>query len=639
MARKNKEPKGRKYRTASAFDLRKPTGRFSLWQERIARSTEKLNIEKRKKTRDEALKYVDGSYGRNASGEKVYLNEAQPALEDLVYGTIPKMPPVKCEARRLDQEPIADMCSSLIDETLSSNVIRVLEALIATEWDEIGWGIGITKTGWVAEDIDSLYKPTGSSAYLRPHVARAHEESSDWGGAEISTDDDDIVHIQTHTEDMPFSEDPQYATAQGHIQAHWARVGYKQWSHPTATRVDPYRFRYDPDAEVWEDQTWRAEAVDMLVYELQKIPGTKNLNPENCPLSDEFDNHKTTWDDTASSVFDYENSKVRVWLIHDRRNKNYLIIPYDDGSGRKPLLETDWPYGSIEVYHKIVHRPIPGQVHGTVTLQLILPVLDELCRTNASIRRHVRRSANAKMFGPRGMLDTKANRDLEDQTKPYVEVPGGAAQLREFNPPALPKELPIFRETLLAELRRLLGTDIMSQGGDTPHQISASEAQLRGSYQGARFSQRQSEMSDLIGDLSRAIIMLFRDFADEAQTVRVMGPLGVEMRQLSPSEIPEDLMIRLDISSVSEDAQAQNTQNLIAAQQMMAVNLQGMYNPISLTMDIMESMGIRNPQKYLTPPEEINPVPEGQTQQVGASGTEAGAQSGAPNQPQLQIAG
>ncbi len=600
MARKPK-PKFQKvkaaYRTPALIETNTEEGRGLLWTQRKDRAKIILEIDRRKKKRDLAFGFIDGTYAERSLHEKVYLNEALPALEDMIFGTVPALPPVEVEARQLEHEDTAIMVAALLDQVLTSGLSRALPALIAAEWDEIGWGIGFTKTTWHVEDKQSPLILTKDEAYLTPHVELAMWENDNIDQAQVVENDDDFVHLQIHRSAPELVE---------HIAAHEERLGRLKIAHPVIRRVAPDRMLYDPDAEEWADRDYEMEFVMELVSSLQQIPGIKNLTPENCPSVDEFDQPNLRYTDSEGppNSFDFEKTKVGVWHIHDRVNHTYTMLPAVSGSAKvKPILETDWPYGAIDIYGAIVHRPQPEKIHGFETLSLIRPILEELARTNASIRKHNRRAANAKPVTTRGQSDKQFEAELLSDSLPIAYAPSPVAlkMWTEWKPPTVPKELIQYRDMLLSELRRMLGSDIMSQGGDTPHRISATEAQWRGTFQGDRLGRRKQVVSDMLSWMGRNIALLYRQFGDEIVPVKVVGLDGIEIRQLNPSSIPEDLIVTLDIEAVTEEKQNADMQAALVISQAIFAQAPELANPVELFRMLFKRAGFRNPDKYFNP--------------------------------------
>lgn len=632
------------YKPASAYDIRTQTGRAQLWFERIRRARAMLQLDQRRDECKDAIKYLDGSYALTSSGEMVYLNEGLPAVEDIISGTIPRIPTVDVQARQVEQDSLADKCGALIDSTMDSDLSRVYEASIALEWDDFNYGIGIGRLAWHDEEKSYAYRPTTDPQYLAPHVQRAKAENERPFDAEVSAEDDHEVHIQVHEMVLPQLQDgEERASLEAHTRLHWAKTGTKSWAYPVLNRVDPLRFVFDPDAPTWEERRWEAEECDEFVSSLQKIPGIKNLNPINCPALDEFDTRNEA--DRITEETDWENQRVKVWKIHDRINDQYVMVPSKDSEDMLPLLEEDWPYGAMDIYEKIVHRPRPGKVYGFASIRLIQPILVELAKTNAVIRRHNRRASKYKVLFGAGA--TKDDAKKLDSDRPIEKLSAAAlGTSKEFKPPSLPKEILDYREMLMTELRRIMGSDIMTQGGDTAHRITASEAQLRGGYQQSRLTRRRLIVSRFMTWVARNIVMMYRDFGEGNLTVRVLGPQGAEMQLLDPAAIPDDLAVRLDMESASAEKQNQDILSAQTFAELTAKLAPGMYDPIQLLVMVGERMGIPTPEKFFVQPQVPGgpPMQGGMASQPNLGGSPVGGSLPAnneptmPNTPDLRIA-
>ena len=627
------------YKPASAINVSTSAGRAKLWHERIARARKMLHIDDRKRIRDEAMTYINGEY--HGSSDKVYLNEALPAMEDVINGTIPTIPSVDVEARQPDQQLLSDKCSALIDATMESGLVRCYQTAVAVEWDEAGYGIGIASMGWQEEVTPREAQSSSDLDYAAPHMARAAEENASPDTAMISEADDHSLHLIAHEEElaaldaaMPGMADT--TALKAHTDQHWARVGVARTAHPVARRVDPMRFLYCPDSEQWEERRWEAEECDEYINALRLLPGIKNLNRENCPA---IDDTGTNDQERESEAYDKENQQVKVWKIHDRVNRKYVIIPFDEAEGQQPLLEEDWPFGGMELYGAIIHRPKPDSIHGHATLHLIEPILDELARTNAVIRRHNRRASKYKVLLANTVHKKDQARMMSDNPVEGVD-PAALATSKEFKPPPLPKEITEYRQTLLNELRRVMGTDIMQQGGDTSHQISATEAGLRGGYHDSRLSRRRKQMSSLLGWMARNVILMYRAFIPEGESIPVMiaGPMGTVVDELDPATIPEDLMVKLDMSMVTEEGRQQQAQNAQTFVEYLAKLGPGLYDPIEALTYLGEVMKVPNPRRFFTA--------QGQPGGMGMEGgmasqpnlSEPGGQAGLAPQADLKLA-
>ena len=633
------EPTRRRYQTATAIRTDTDAGRAQLWHERLARANDMLFIEGRHQyAQSQLVPLIDGTYPDIIGGDQVYLNEALPALEEVIYGAFPRLPPVQVEPRQIGQEGIAEMCKALIDGAFSSGLIDAYPAVLMAEWDELAYGIGITKLPWKKEWRDRSYRPTNDPSILAAEYQRAQQENADPTSASVVSEDDDAIHVMQHEEAIAQypPDSPESEAMMRHIQAHLGRMEKLQWANPQCQRVAPWRFLYDPDAERWEERRWEAELCDEHLTILERTPGIKNLNPQNCPAVDEFDNpHEGNW--RKSSEFDFESTRLKIWKIHDRINDSWTFLPYKTGNEIKPILEEDWPYTNLELYERIVHRPFPGRVHGLSTLHLIRPVLLELAKVNSVIRKAARRSAGYGLVTSKGSLTASEQDDLYNIDKPVKEVnPQGLALMKEFKPPALPRELIEYREMLQTELRRVLGSDVITQGGDTQHQITATEAGVRSQRGDERTNRRQQQVSELLSRIARTTILEYRLFAPEEEDllVRVAGPLGMEAMQLNPASIPEDLIVKVDVSAATDARRVEDVQAAQTFIEALTTLAPGQFNVPEVLMWYGNRLGVDNPDRFFTGPGGAPVVPA-----VGGGAPMTGGQQPAqPPQAQPQQA-
>lgn len=543
------QPKTQAYKPASSFDLTTQTGRAQLWHERIRRARAMLDIDSREELAKLRERWVNGKFP--SSQVELYLNEAIPALEDLLYSSFPTIPPFVIEERPADTENIGDAAGALLDAAIASDRSDVYEEIVAAEWNEIKRGIGILKTVWKQEKRreNPRIRPNTRFVDADPQI---EIENANPLEAMVASNDDDMAHYLGHERGLNDwgIETDEYSALDSHRKAHLSRMVEKTYSYPALQSIHPSRFLYDPDAKKWSDRRWEAEQCDELVSALEAIPGIKNLNPDNCPTVDEFDNEQRP--NRVSNDFDFAACTVRVWKIHDRENNSYVILPCYASAESKPLLESDWPYGGIDIYHPVVHHPIDDQIHGMATLEIIEPVLSLIAKTNAVIERMNRRAASYKMLGS-SELDKKQIADITNEYLALATLPAQVlSMMKEYKPPLLAAELPAFR-TFLEDriLRKLLGTDAIMQGGDTSHEISASEAQGRIAAQQGRVDRRMLRISKLLEWVGYNFLMLYHDLADEELLIRVAGPMGTEFKRLNPAMLTSDLEVKIDLESVS----------------------------------------------------------------------------------------
>jgi len=264
-------------------------------------------------------------------------------------------------------------------------------------------------------------------------------------------------------------------------------------------------------------------------------------------------------------------------------------------------------------------------------------VLLELAKVNSVIRKAARRSAGYGLVTSKGSLTASEQDDLYNIDKPVKEVnPQGLALMKEFKPPALPRELIEYREMLQTELRRVLGSDVITQGGDTQHQITATEAGVRSQRGDERTNRRQQQVSELLSRIARTTILEYRLFAPEEEDllVRVAGPLGMEAMQLNPASIPEDLIVKVDVSAATDARRVEDVQAAQTFIEALTTLAPGQFNVPEVLMWYGNRLGVDNPDRFFTGPggAPVVPAVEGGAPMTG------GQQPAQPPQAQPQQA-
>lgn len=629
------EPVNRQYRAASAIDASTEQGLCELIQQRLERARNLLDLKAREDRLGELIPLLDGTYGRTAGGDQVYFNEALPILEDLIFSTFPDIPSVDVQEQQPGQEVVSQGVRALADTMLASPLCRVRRAMISCQWDEILWAVGWIKTTWKGEEKKPHQASADTSVLLRQQ-ALAQGENAQPLLARVGEDDDDAAHVVTHEPALTAFPPgvPEGAALAAHVNEHYLRLGRDHWSYPLVQRVNPTHFLYDPDAEEWEERQWEAELCTERIADLERMPGIRNLTPGNCPTVDEFDVEESRAREDES--FDFAASRTRVWKFHERLTGRWIWVPAKQGNEVKPILDIEWPYGNLDIYRPLVHRPVAGRVHGLATLPLLRPLLLKLAQVNAAIIRAIKKAASYGRVFAKGSLSVSEINELNDTERSVKFVNAQAlAQSAEWKPPTNVGELVTGRELILAEVRRLVGLDIMEQGGDTPHVITATEAQKRAQYRDSRVDRRQEVASQMLSWVASNIVGLYRRFGYEEITLRALGPAGVEMTRLRPEDIPEDLVMRVRVgvsTAAKRSEQAQSATMFLAQLGTMAP---GMFDPVRVLIDYARKLGVDNPERFFVRPGTAPTVPA-PAGMPGQPGPPAGGPPVAPQPPQSQ---
>ena len=573
-----------------------------MWREMIDRASGVLRIEARTETAKQGDQYLDGT--KKAMGYKaIHFRYLLPMLEDVHRRSLPRIPTPQISARNAKADVFVSRARELLDMLCNSTESQVLPILNQSQWDDSRFGVGFIRAAWV-----SVTKPTDESVpsdeeQLAVEIDRALAENDNPLDASVAEGDIDKVHIEVHSEvleGIDSAYDPNYALMWEHLQEHEARMVDVQFERPVLRRVPVCKFVYDPDVP-WPERTWEAEKRSVRVTELLRFR-YKNVNKENCPAED-----RIGWSDDMP----FDLATVQIFEIHNRLTDEFLVISADGPEDGRFLFRGPWPYKKLDdVYYPVIMRPWkPELSYGASTVQACLPILDELAKVDYYIQRHAETHPQYKRVWPSGTITGKVKAALNDPNVLDVEAPAEAmAGSFERKPPPIPDTLLVWRNLLLAELRRVLGADAQDTATPNPHQISATESGHRSEVRAERKTDRQ----DIMGDASFLVRMAE---AEQGET-----PFG----DVKPEDIPEGLDILFDIRGESEEAKANSVEGysrFIQFREGLSDQLPTKWSKLSDAFG--RRMGVVRPEQFNGPPDKP-PTPVEPTQFPGMPSESSG---------------
>jgi len=528
-----------------------------------------------------------------------------PIMEDAVDRAIPSLPTPSIEDRNEQVMGFADNVRALVSYAFSAPRCGVFDAAQDSLWEDYRWGMAVLKTTWRNELKERAQSRVTDDDQIAMEAAKAQEENENIMDARIADSDNHLVHLQIHSgmASMLAPGDPNIDYAELHMRSHNAEMVAITDEYPVVevTRTD--RYVYDPDVP-FRRKTWEAEKRSVKLKTLFDLR-YKNLNVANLPIEDKDGEQHQSWEDMT----------VQVWEFHDIDAKMLIVIPVNGREDGLPLYKGPWEWGDIDVYVPVVSRPYASskrRTHGIATGALCMPILERLADIDFAIDRHIYEHSNYKDIVPTGTAkELKAG--LNDPNTRFIEVsPELILGMKEYAPPPLPADDLEQHDRLMNRLRKLTGGDAQDTGEDHTHEISATESIRRSAQADRRTRKNQETMGKVLAHVARNFIKLYKMFATQDISLRVVTEFGPDYIALDPSDIPDDIDLYVDLRGESDDTRA--TEYQISRGWMEFASQMG------YPLDVMEATehvgrraGIRRPERFRLP-ETPTPLVEGEAE-------------------------
>lgn len=561
------------------------------------------------------------------SNDQLYLRYAPPFLESRHRGTLPKIPSVSIKGRSARSDGFSDLAASLLDILIESPYSQVSDTIEALQWDDDLAGGGMGKIVWKSEEVPREKDETDDLQQISVESEIALQENESPEEAKVSTGDLHSVHLQVHgvaieqMEQALVTLDEGYDALVAHQQAHEEFSIFIQKEQAVLLRIDPMDYVYDAD-NPWHMRAWEAEKRSIRVVDAIAAK-YKNINVANC--GNEIK-------EKQNSV-GIEDITIQVWEYHDLITGDWKIVSAGGPEDGLFLHEGKWLYGQIDVYQPFMTRPQePGLNYGLATASMMVPILEELARTDFYIQKHVRKHAGYKTAVTKGSADTQDKAQLNDPNIDIMNLSPEALQsMKEVKPPAIPDTLLAYRGILLSELRRVVGEDSQNTGASNEAVISATESGIREGSANSRRNERQRRAGIFLEWVSKTFLSMYREFGTIPVMVRMLGPDGAAYEKVAPTAIPEDLDIFLNVQAESPDQKSLDFQISSTLVDKVLAS-QAAFDTTKLMDWLFKKAGEERPEQFHLD------VPDGPEQQEGNTGSSASLprQGGGP-QPREPI--
>jgi len=594
---KKRAPKREKEYKRDSLPEENLSDKVKMWRLRIEEARKHLHLDDRLGLAEDASVYLCGGKevpGRGSAEKRsrIYINYSLPLLREQHRGSVPEIPTPVVEARTEAADAKQSTTQQFLNYLFEKDADIIEKAIDDGQWDDNSMGVTVFRADWNVRSVDA--NPTSDIAQENVDVQKVRATAENTGQDQlgnhtdpvIATSDLDLVHVEVHNEYLRLLDpaSPEYTELAQHVESHRARLTTIVEEGVRFERVNPGNYIFD-DSAGWRKRGWECEVKTVRIKYLVDN-GYKNVTPLNAPPMN-----------TSASI-PYEDKLIRIGEIHDRLNGMEYVIPMD-GSGELFLANRPWRYGNLDIYYLDVFNPYnPDQSWGVPAMITLKPILDELAKVDYYIQRHVANHPTPKVFVPKGAGSTNIKKAIKDPNQMLIEVtPEQAAGINIFTPPPIPTTLSEWRNSLLNELRRVVGLDAQQTGQSNPHQVSATETYTRAVEGADRVGDRQKVITKLLSWLGGQFLSLYKNHAENAVEVKVNdgnGPIWTLIE-------PRDLMLDVDVSfAIEAITDAGRAENITVVDR---VNTYLRQSPIPINQDLLNTwtlrkLGVKRPEQF-----------------------------------------
>ena len=309
-----------------------------------------------------------------------------------------------------------------------------------------------------------------------------------------------------------------------------------------------------------------------------------------------------------------DQQMVELFEIWDREKQRLVTIAV----GHDQALRDDpWPHPGLEDFpiKALILNPLPKEYYGLSYVELMEDHQYEINMTRSYMLEHVKRSVKTLItregfFTPEQMVKFEAG-----LVWAICEAQGFApdAQMEFPAGGALDPNIYSIDRTLMEGVRVITGLADFQMGSTTMTK-SATESNLQGQSLGARVGFKQMYVDDFTGDVIRAFDQIWSPTVTQPEFLKLTGPQGGQWLPYTA----EDARAQVDVTLETGSTRLKGEDPVRLEAQIKLLNILGPMAPMigldlpRLAGDILESSGIRNPERYLPmmqeqiPPEEEN---------------------------------
>ena len=619
---------------------------YGFWTAELERANRKLERDARLDEWEKFRRYQ--TYLDLPEGQE--WNFVNSPIRDLADDVTGERPEITVEVRRTNEEFLVSQLEALaLDMRDHPELWPTMRRIVS---DALWLGIGWSRREWDDGDLPGM--PGGES--FQQGTANEQAEQTRIAGEElvmklflqpmaVLPTDIHWLHVERHRMAESRGATLEARNALGdHIREHETFTAVSDRAQPRIRQVRPEDMLYDPEALAWDRVGWVAEhTVEFLDPDYRNTSALEGVTET---LDAEPDDKEG---DTVLPPDDPERDPgirvVKIWRILDLRggeggvwgDKDYtgprLIVLADDHPGGVPLAVLPAPYRG-NIYQPLVVVPVRRQIEGVPLPRMIERAQAAQDFTYRARQTAVEQAPKQKMVADKSLFASEA--EWRAFQTPGVNVRAtqfDKSKLSVIDPPQINPAIYEFADSVSEFINRALRSAEVSQGVSGGAKF-ATEIQALEAARGRGVKSFREAAADFVSTAVRGMFWDYHDFGTTEILTRASGGVGLARNALNPWEIPLDLIVRVDVdslSSVNRDLQKKQIIELLellngAPQFMTLMSFDGQ---VQLFTRALRLFGFKDPESMLRPADEATtPMMANQANSEGGS-----AVPGSPGAP------
>ena len=397
---------------------------------------------------------------------------------------------------------------------------------------------------------------------------------------------------------------------------------------PTVERVSPFDIYVDPEATSLDDARWIAQRIVRPIEDVRRDPRYKKsarlrVEPD---LGVGHSEAKSRREWRKRHAVDPDDQRVTIWEFWDLHRKKFAV--FADGGDEFLIEPMDMPYACGHPYVMFRNYDVPDYFYplgDLEALECLQQELNALRTVHMQARRSFARKwlIRGRAFGPQSRAALESDEDGElvevlDENTPFSDLIAAIPH----NP--IPPEIYAQADQVEQDMADVSGVSEYMRGQVPEVRRTATEAALINDHTAARAADKLAQIEKGMSRVARKVVQMNAQFLTQQMWARVVGPENsIFWVPYERDDVAGEFDFEVEAGSTQPRNETVRRQEAVQLAQAMGPWVQmGIVDPRQLARHLLQyGFGIRNPDKFLTPPVPmLPPGPEGEEAAEGGVG-------------------